>query len=60
MITRKVNIEVILSFDESTMDWCLTEDINGIVGESLDTIINRGLENEEVIVDFISIDVEAI
>ena len=60
MITRKVNIEVILSFDESTMDWCLTEDINGIVGESLDTIISRGLENEEVIVDFININVEDV
>ena len=58
MITRKVNVELIISFDEP--DWCLTEDINGIVGESLDTIINRGLENEEVIVDFININVEDV
>ena len=59
MITRKVNVEVILSFDESELQWC-DGDINGVIGEALDSIINRGLEEEEVIVDFISIDVEAI
>lgn len=59
MITRKVNVGLIISFDESELQWC-DGDIDGVIGEALDSIINRGLEEEEVIVDFLSVNVEAI
>lgn len=58
MQTRKVNIDLIITFPEP--DWCPQEDVDGVVGEALDSIINRGLEEEEVIVDFLSISVEEI
>ena len=57
---RKVSIEILINFDESTMNWCNQDEIDGVVGEALDGIINKGLENEEVNVDFLSIDVEEI